>query len=278
MFTTSGNGGARGWCIPCAALAVGLAAIPQFAMLAVGRRCRNFLENAMPLDGAILGEGIYTPREAARLLGGTAQEVLRWTRGSGPRDPLWKSHYQFLDDTSEISFRDLMDLRVVRALRFAGISIQAVRYAIVLAKERFGIGHPLSTAHFKTDGVAILMDAVEKDGELVSLSRKHPGQKVFAKIVEQSVAGLDYEGAQVARWWPTRSKHVVIDPKRSFGDPVLDQYGISTRVIYQDFLNYSDQKYLAKLYEIGLPLVKDAIAYEDGLNVNLGRSSGQGLM
>ena len=71
----------------------------------------------MPLDGAILGEGIYIPRQAARLLGATAQDVLRWTRGSGPVDPLWKAHYQFLDDTAEVSFQDLMDLRIVRALR-----------------------------------------------------------------------------------------------------------------------------------------------------------------
>ena len=31
----------------------------------------------MPLDGAILGEGIYQPSEAARLIGVKAQDVLR---------------------------------------------------------------------------------------------------------------------------------------------------------------------------------------------------------
>jgi len=48
----------------------------------------------VPLDDSIFGEGIYTPREAARLVGGTPQEVLRWTRGSGTSEPLWNAYYQ----------------------------------------------------------------------------------------------------------------------------------------------------------------------------------------
>ena len=230
----------------------------------------------MPLDGAILGEGIYIPRQAARLLGATAQDVLRWTRGSGPVDPLWKAHYQFLDDTAEVSFQDLMDLRIVRALRMAGISLQAVRYAIAFARERFGIEHPLSTANFKTDGAGILMDAVEKDSELVSLSRKNAGQKVFAKIVEQSVSGLEYKGSRVARWWPTRGKHVLIDPKRSFGDPVLDKSGVSTGTLYKEFQRHGDPKYLAKLYEIDLSGVKEALKFEDSLNHTSSKARDQG--
>jgi hypothetical protein len=52
----------------------------------------------MALDNKILGLGVYTPREAARLVGTDPQQVLRWTRGSGPNEPLWNAHYQFLDD------------------------------------------------------------------------------------------------------------------------------------------------------------------------------------
>lgn len=232
----------------------------------------------MPLDGAILGEGIYSPREAARLLGGTPQDVLRWTRGSGPQEPLWKAHYQFLDDTAEISFQDLIELRVVRALRLANISLQAIRYAIGLAQRRFGIERPLSTTQFKTDGVEILMDAVEQDGELVSLSKRRPGQKVFSKIVEQSVSGLEFDKTQVARWRPSQSKHIVIDPMRSFGEPIIDKAGIATRVIYREFDRDKDHKYLARLYEIDVSLVRDAIGFEDSLNQPSGKNSGKSFI
>lgn len=232
----------------------------------------------MPLDGAILGEGIYSPRQAARLLGTSPQDVIRWTRGSGPAAPLWRAHYQFLDDTTEVSFLDLVELRVVRALRAAQISLQAIRYAIEFAQKRFEIDRPLATVRFKTDGTEILMDAVERDGELVSLSKKRPGQKVFSRLVEQSVSGLEFEGSRVKRWRPDQTKYVVIDPERAFGDPVLDEFGVSTRVLLQEFERFRDYKYLSRLYEVDVAQIRDAVLFEERLNQPTGRNSGQGLI
>jgi uncharacterized protein (DUF433 family) len=225
-----------------------------------------------------LARGVYSPRQAARLLGSSPQDVLRWTRGSGDHEPLWKAHYQFLEDTTEISFLDLIELRVVRALRLSGISLQAIRYAIEVAQKRFRIDRPLSAVQFKTDGSEILMDAVEHDGEFVSLSKKRPGQKVFSRIVAQSVSGLEFEGSRVSRWRPNQTKHVIIDPERSFGDPILDDVGISTRVLSDEFERFRDYKYLSRLYEIDIAQIRDAVGFEDRLNQPIGRNSGQSII
>ena len=213
--------------------------------------------------------------EAGRLIGASAQDVLRWTRGSGANDPIWRAHYQFLDDTTELSFVDLIELRVVRALRKREVSLQAIRYAISLAKEKFQIDRPLSSRQFKTDGAEILMDAVEGDGELVSLSKRNPGQKVFSKIVDQSVSGLEYDNNNVARWRPTSAGHVVIDPRRIFGTPILDQNGISTGALYREWRATPDIKKLSRIYEIPEVLIKDAIGYEEHLSKMPEPSSGQ---
>lgn len=221
----------------------------------------------MPLDEAILGHGVYTPREAARLVGTTPQQVLRWTRGSGPTEPLWDAHYQFLDDdVTEISFLDLIEVRVVAALRRASISLQAIRYAISVAQEKYGIKRPLAYEAFKTDGVEILMMAAEGDDQYVSLSRKRPGQKVFGSLIAQSLNDLEYEADFVARWRPTRFAEVVIDPNRRFGDPLLDTYGISTGMLYKEFMAFEDASYLANIYEIPLSVVKAGLAFERSLD------------
>ena len=120
----------------------------------------------MPLDDQILGQGVYTPKEAARLLQTSPQQILRWTHGGGSRTPLWHSYYQFLDDSTELSFTDLIEARVVLALRNAGISLQAIRFAISFAQDKFGIERPLSSQSFRTDGEEILMDAVERDKDV----------------------------------------------------------------------------------------------------------------
>lgn len=214
----------------------------------------------------IFGKGIYSPRQAARLVGGSAQEIRRWTRGSGPTEPLWHAYYQDLDDTAELSFADLIEVRVVRAFRQAGVSTQAIRFAILFAQQKFGVERPLSTMEFKTDGSEILMQAVEKDGEFVSLAKARPGQKVFSEIVKQSVKDLEYEGETVARWRPHKTKDVVVDPSRQFGAPIIDEFGVSTATLYEEFGVFDDPRYLAKVYEIPLRLVNEAIRFEQQLD------------
>ena len=221
----------------------------------------------MPLDSEILGHGVYTPREAARLIGETPQHVFRWTRGSGPTEPLWNARYQFIEDSTEISFLDLIEVRVVSAMRRCGISLQSIRFAIQFAQEKLGIERPLSSRDFKTDGSEILMDAVENDGDFVSLSRSRPGQKVFKEIVRQSLSDLEYEGNSVARWRPKGFSDVIIDPARSFGDPILDSFGISTSTLYSESREFGDVKYLATVYEIPEQSVRMAISFEENLDL-----------
>ena len=221
----------------------------------------------MPLDDEILGHGVYTPKEAARLLGTSSQQILRWTRGSGPNDPLWNGYYQFLDeDVSEISFLDLIEVRVVLALRNAGVSLQAIRFAISFAQDKYSIQRPLASQFFKTDGREILMEALERDGDLVSLSKMRPGQKVFSRIVAQSLNDLEYENERVVRWRPRNHEKVVIDPHRYFGDPILDDFGLSTGMIYKEFSEFGDINYLASIYEVPISIIRSGIEFERSLD------------
>ena len=228
----------------------------------------------MSLDKQILGQGVYTPREVARLVGIDSQNVLRWTRGSGPSDPLWKAYYQFLDeDVTELNFMDLIEVRVVAAMRHAGISLQSIRFAIKFAQEKLQINRPLVSQAFSTDGTEILMEALEDDGNLISLSKNRPGQKVFRNIISQSLKDVEYEGKTAARWRPSNFTEVIIDPTRFFGEPILDKYGVSTNMLYREFQEFNDLGYLSEIYEIPKPLLKKGIAFEQSLDNLNGKSS-----
>lgn len=221
----------------------------------------------MPLDEEIIGRGVYTPREAARLIGTSSQQVLRWTRGSGPSSALLPAHYRFLDeDVTEISFLDLIEVRVINAMRKAGIPLQSIRFAIAFAQDKYGMDRPLASASFKTDGTEILMEAIESDGNFVSLSRKRPGQKVFREIIISSLNDLEYENETVARWRPKKFSEIIIDPKRFFGDPILDQFGVSTRTLQREFDQFGSTKYLSQIYEIPERLVVAGINFELSLD------------
>ena len=125
----------------------------------------------------------------------------------------------------------------------------------------------------QTCALPILMEAVENDGEYVSLAKSRPGQKVFREIILQSLNDLEFDGNYVARWRPKKFRQVIIDPRRHFGDPVLDEFGISTRTLHDEFLSFKDTRYLSKIYEIPERDLKAGIFFEKSLDEIDGQSS-----
>jgi len=227
----------------------------------------------LPLDHDIFGEGIYTPREAARLIGCSPIDVRRWTRGNGTTEALWNGYFQDLDDAAEINFADLIELKTVFALRKVS-SLQAIRYAYDLAQKTFEVERPFLTLSFKTDGNEILVKSAKNEEDLTSLSKKHPTQRAFGRLIEQSLKDLEYEGGKVARWRPSIERQVVVDPARSFGAPVLDNFGVSTRTLFEEYEEFEDLSYLSNIYEIPKKNVYAAIKFEQKLDEGLdGQSS-----
>jgi uncharacterized protein (DUF433 family) len=220
----------------------------------------------VPLDSQqLLGQGVYTPREAARLIGSSQRDVLRWTRGNKKNRPVITSYYRFLEDSTEISFSDLVELRIISAMRNVGISLQAIRFAIDFAEERLGIARPLLHEKFKVDGTELLLEAAESDADFISLSKKRPGQKVFKEIIKQSLSDIEYDRNIAARWRPKGFAQIIIDPQRHFGEPILDDFGISTFTLYREHDSSHGVGYLSKLYEIPAKAVRGAIQYESSL-------------
>ncbi len=216
----------------------------------------------MTFEKPILGVGIYTPREAARYVGANSQSVLRWTRGSGALDPLWHNYFQELNDDTELSFRDLIEILVVSKFRAQGVSMQKIRYAIELAREEFQTDYPLSHRDFYTDGERILVQA-DGESEFTSLDKRDGLQRAFREIVAPSLQDVEFNNATPNYWRPSHGRNdVVLDPSRSFGTSILDEYGISTSVLRQEFDEFKNVLYLSEIYEIPAEQVISAIDFE----------------
>ena len=71
----------------------------------------------------LIGVGLYSLPEAARLLGASPASVRRWIGGYGYTlgdrirsvPPLWNMDLPMFDEQFVISFRDLIELRFVKA-------------------------------------------------------------------------------------------------------------------------------------------------------------------
>lgn len=183
----------------------------------------------------LIGIGLYTTSEAQRLLGIPASKISRWLRGheaKGKRyEPLWRSQVDLHDDSVYLGFRALMEMRTAHRFMQAGVSPQAIRRAIKEAQKYVSDERPLSTTKFKTDGHTIFLEIAdeENDKRLLDLFRK---QYAFSRIIERSLKDIEFEGISPRRWWiNTRRAGVVLDPERSFGQPIESETGIPTTVL-----------------------------------------------
>jgi hypothetical protein len=166
----------------------------------------------------VLGRGVYGAAEAVRLLNFrrddappapaiSRQTVARWLRGYDDRvggerrrsDPLWRPDYADDDGTLELSFRDLIELRFVKAFRDAGLSLPTIRACFKRAVEEVRDERPFSTRRFRTDGKAIFLEITRDVGELIDLKRR---QSVFRTLVAPSLRDLEFDADVVARWHP----------------------------------------------------------------------------
>ncbi|MGC4024974.1 MAG: hypothetical protein QM744_07345 [Mesorhizobium sp.] len=186
-----------------------------------------------------VGKGSYTAPEVARLLKTSSLNVNRWLRGYSHQQgettkrslPLWRTQHPEIEEHLEIGFRDLIELRFVKAFLDAGVGLLAIRNCLEYARECVGDERPFSTQRFQTDGRTIFLEGIQKSGEsnLLDLKKR---QYVFKQIIEQTFKDLDIENKAVVRWRPFNGKKsIVIDPERSFGQPIASDFGVPTVVL-----------------------------------------------
>lgn len=221
---------------------------------------------------AAYGIGIYTAPEAARMVGMQPATLKRWLLGydhdAKREEPLWHPQYDVQADAGVLlGFRDLVEARIVNALRAKRIGLPTIRICMERARAIVGQDRPFSTSQFKTDGKTIFLEITRNldEPELIDLRRK---QGVFNRVVAPSLADLDFGPDGAERWWLLHGKRTVVaDPDRAFGQPIIADHGITTARVAQAVRAEGSINAVAKIYEIKPKLIRDALAYEDQLNI-----------
>ena len=134
--------------------------------------------------------GVYNAAEGLRLLNFTRnpvanvkhisrQTVSRWLRGydhgqepAHHSEPLWRPDYENDDGQIELSFRDLIELRFVKAFRDLGLSLPTIRECFKRAADEVQDDRPFSTQRVRTDEKTIFLEITDKlKGKVTGTSR-----------------------------------------------------------------------------------------------------------
>jgi uncharacterized protein (DUF433 family) len=178
--------------------------------------------------------------------------------------PLWRPELPSYEHHLELSFRDLIELRFVKAFLDAGLGLKTVRACLDYAREWVADPYPFSTRKFRTDGRTIFLESVARDQSQLLDLKKH--QFVIKDVIERTFKDLDIEDDVVARWRPHRGKQtIIIDPQRAFGQPIASSSGVPTTVLADAARVEGSAKRAAQLFRVPASVVHDAVAFEQFL-------------
>jgi uncharacterized protein (DUF433 family) len=224
-------------------------------------------------NGDLLGRGVYTVPDAARLVGVNQGRIRRWLAGNTRSykgeiindPPLWNPVLGDIDGSLHLTFRDLIELRFVDLFRQQKISMPYLRKVVHAAQSLIGDTHPFSTSRFKTDGKRLYVELVHrtKEPELIEVLN---GQHAFHSIISVGLKDIEFDAGVASRWFPIAGRgDVVVDPQRSFGQPVLSQSGVPTSTIRLLAEAGRTPKEISIDFEVAEKSVKAALAFESKL-------------
>lgn len=222
------------------------------------------------VDQSLIGIGLYTPAEAAKLVNVSAAKITRWLRGHRANKqeyaPLWRPQVDLADGHTYLGFRDLMEVRVANTFISRGLSPQKVRRAIQIAREVIGEERPLSTARFRTDGRSVFLHVLEEDGsdKLIDLFKS---QYAFREVIEPSFKNIDFVDGIPSRWWPHgKAVGIVVDPARSFGQPIDAATGVPAHILAAAARAEGSLEAAARAWAVPAGAIKRALKFQSELD------------
>jgi uncharacterized protein (DUF433 family)/DNA-binding transcriptional MerR regulator len=213
-----------------------------------------------------VGVGLYTLRDAARLLAVPMNTLRYWSGESNRADAMVAR--QFRDDHL-LTFAELMELHFVKLFRDKNVSLQAIRKAAKAASRKFQTDYPFTVKQFNTDGNTIFATLKSRETDKVLIEDLQHGQLVFKRIILPFFKKLEYKGTNEAeRFWPMQKRgRIVLDPLRRFGQPIDAETGVPTQAIISALKagDGQDAPEVAKWFDIPLEAVKAAWKFERSL-------------
>lgn len=207
-----------------------------------------------------LFNGVYSYREAARLLGVTSQRVARWADGyvfqlkdgKGASKPVLQTER----NPGVLSFPELWELFFVKEYVALGVGLPQIRATAENLAKEFG-PLPFSKEKLLVGGRELLVR--EANGVL---KRPDIGQ-IVADYGESMLQRVTIREGEVGRYSPPEfSGQLFLDKQIHGGEPVVGDYTIPTRIIFALWERENNIAAVADYHDISRDVVSLAVRYE----------------
>lgn len=215
-------------------------------------------------------EGIYETREASRFIATTlradtplnitSRKVIYWIRrGLTDKDLVTTPGRELL-----LTFEDMISMRVIAALRAAGVKFSRIYEAEKWLRKVTGHHRPFATEMLWTEKSDVFIDMKRK---LIAASRS--GQYAFQILEEYliPVHGIVFSKQHIAQTWEPHID-ILLDPMIQFGSPCIKGTRIPARALWGMVMDGDTIEYVAQSYHLKVEQVQNAIDWENALIKN----------
>jgi uncharacterized protein (DUF433 family) len=221
-------------------------------------------------DAEIYNSPTYPVTDAARYLRIPVVTLRSWfngrsyvtQKGQKKFEPLiWRPNLA----QSEISFTNLVEAHILRVIRENHqIKLDRVRKALDYLSQVLETDHPLIQHRFQTDGIYLFIDSMDR---LVNVSRS--GQLAMRETLKFLLTRIEWDQTGIAsRLFPLiqtegyTAKILCIDPRISFGKPIIVGTGIPTATLVDLYEAGEEIEDIANEFDCTSDQVRSAIRFE----------------
>jgi uncharacterized protein (DUF433 family) len=206
-----------------------------------------------------IGHGIFLPKDISHILDLPYHKVRHWVFEFWDNKFGHYGAYSFGQKGNKaIDFHTLIEFYVFYQLRSQGISSQRIQKVHNELMNDLDTKYPFAHAKISTDGRGIWY---EKVGNLIKVDGKN--QFDIKDLLHPFLKKIEFGKDDIAeRYFPlTKSKNIVIDPKRQFGQPIINGTSIRIDIVYKLYQGGESAEHISSLYNITPKQVNDAILY-----------------
>lgn len=215
----------------------------------------------------ILGRGIYSTSDAAKLIGLARSKVDRWAFGYRGYPAIVTPDLPRVGTHKSISFLSLMELYLMRQLQDAGIKADKFRVAALEVSQLKSIEHPFAFEHLGEFLLHDNRDFFIQGEDLMQITGRNRNNTVWKAAIEIYLNEVEFEAEYVRRWFPPDSgRLIVVDPAVKFGEPVVSGTRIPTANIVDQIAAGDSAAFVAECYGLTVEQVSAAEGFERRFN------------
>lgn len=212
-----------------------------------------------------IGQGIYTIREMAQILGQPYHRVYRWVNIYWD-ERLGESYGELyswrVEGSQAVGFHTLVEFYLLILFGEAGVAprkvLEAHRELYKLKGTPFPFANREVLKSLRTDGTHIYFEL--PDGEIMTLDGTRQLNMEFVELFFKKLS-FDTEGMASSFWPLGKEKAIVVDPARKFGHPLIAGHNIYPETLLDHFKAGDPIPYIAHVYQLSEQQVADALEF-----------------